>query len=110
MFAHRAAGVRAAVAAAVEGLAGTLPLWVKLSPNVTDLPSLAAAAVEAGAAGLTLINTIMGLALDPATGRPRLGDGGGGLSGPAIHPVAVPGGLRVPGGPSRTSPSWGSAG
>ena len=84
---ERASG--AAIGAAVAGLAGSLPLWAKLSPNVTDLPELAAAALEAGADGVTLINTVMGLALDPATGRARLGAGGGGLSGPAIHPVAV---------------------
>ncbi|MBO0732152.1 MAG: dihydroorotate dehydrogenase, partial [Acidimicrobiaceae bacterium] len=69
--------------------ASGLPLWAKLSPNVTDLPEIAAAAVDAGADALTLVNTVMGLALDPLTGRPRLGGGGGGLSGPAIHPVAV---------------------
>jgi dihydroorotate dehydrogenase (NAD+) catalytic subunit len=89
MFAHSPEGVREAVGAAVEGLAGELPLWVKLSPNVTDLPSLTGVALDAGAAGVTLINTVMGLALDPFTGQPRLGAGGGGLSGPAIHPVAV---------------------
>ncbi len=56
---------------------------------MTDLTEIAAAALEAGADGLTLVNTLMGLALDPATGRARLGGGGGGLSGPALHPVAV---------------------
>jgi dihydroorotate dehydrogenase (NAD+) catalytic subunit len=89
MFAHSCDGVRQAISAAAEGLAGRLPVWAKLSPNVTDLPELAAIAVEAGAGAITLINTVMGLALDPATGRSRLGGGGGGLSGPAIHPVAV---------------------
>jgi dihydroorotate dehydrogenase (NAD+) catalytic subunit len=90
MFAHSCWGARAAVAATVEGLAGSgLPVWVKLSPNVTDLPAIAGAALDAGASGLTLVNTLMGLAVDPATGRPRLGGGGGGLSGPALHPVAV---------------------
>jgi dihydroorotate dehydrogenase (NAD+) catalytic subunit len=89
MFAHSHHGVRQAVAAASRGLGGSLPLWVKLSPNVTDLPDLAATAVEAGADAITVINTVMGMALDPATGRPRLGGGGGGLSGPAIHPIAV---------------------
>jgi dihydroorotate dehydrogenase (NAD+) catalytic subunit len=89
VFAHSRDGVRAAIGAAVDGLAGARPLWAKLSPNVTDLPELAAEAVAAGAAGVTLINTVMGLALDPATGQPRLGMGGGGLSGPAIHPIAV---------------------
>lgn len=90
MFAHSTTATRAAIGAAASGLAGSgLPLWAKLSPNVTDLVELAEAALDAGAAGLTLINTVMGLALDPLSGRPRLGAGGGGLSGPAIHPVAV---------------------
>lgn len=89
MFAHSCEGVEAAVAAAVAGLDGTLPLWAKMSPNVTDLPSLAGAARDSGAEAVTLINTVMGLALDPLSGRPVLGGGGGGLSGPAIHPVAV---------------------
>ena len=89
MFAHSTAGVHDAVAASIEGLAGSLPLWAKLSPNVTDVTEIAAAASEAGASAVTLINTVMGLAIDPATGEPRLGAGGGGLSGPAIHPVAV---------------------
>ena len=89
MFAHSREGVRAAVGAAMGGLDGVLPLWAKLSPNVTDLPELAGAARKAGADAVTLINTVMGLALDPVSGQPRLGAGGGGLSGPAIHPVAV---------------------
>jgi dihydroorotate dehydrogenase (NAD+) catalytic subunit len=89
MFAHSAEGVAAAVGAAVDGLAGRLPLWAKMSPNVTDLPALVGAAVHAGAAAVTLINTVMGLALDPHTGQAVLGAGGGGLSGPAIHPIAV---------------------
>jgi dihydroorotate dehydrogenase (NAD+) catalytic subunit len=88
MFAHSAASTLAAVSSAVEGLSG-LPLWAKLSPNVTDITAIGAAALEAGAAGLTLVNTLMGLSLDPVTGRPHLGGGGGGLSGPALHPVAV---------------------
>jgi dihydroorotate dehydrogenase (NAD+) catalytic subunit len=90
MFAHSTAGAAEAVSAAAEGLGSSgLPLWAKLSPNVTDLPEIAAAAAGAGAEAVTLVNTVMGLALDPATGRARLGNGGGGLSGPAIHPVAV---------------------
>ncbi|MBV9661597.1 MAG: dihydroorotate dehydrogenase [Acidimicrobiales bacterium] len=89
MFAHSCHGVTEAVGAAAAGLRGSLPLWAKLSPNVTDLPELAGAAAQAGAEAVTLVNTVMGLALDPATGHPRLGGGGGGLSGPAIHPVAV---------------------
>jgi dihydroorotate dehydrogenase (NAD+) catalytic subunit len=89
MFAHSRAGVGDAVSAAASGLDGAVPLWVKLSPNVTDLPEMAGAAVDAGAAAVTLVNTVMGMAIDPASGRTRLGAGGGGLSGPAIHPVAV---------------------
>ena len=86
MFAHSPSATADAVSAARR--AG-LPLWAKLSPNVTDLPEIAAAAVGAGAEGVTVINTLMGLAIDPATRMPRLGAGGGGLSGAAIHPVAV---------------------
>lgn len=89
MFAHSAEGVRTAVGAAAAGLDGVLPLWAKLSPNVTDLPALAGEARSSGAEAVTLINTVMGMAIDPASGRPRLGAGGGGLSGPAVHPVAV---------------------
>jgi dihydroorotate dehydrogenase (NAD+) catalytic subunit len=65
------------------------PRWAKLSPNVTDLTEIAGAALDAGADALTLVNTVMGMAIDPDTRRPRLGAGGGGLSGPAIRPVAV---------------------
>ena len=89
MFAQHPRAAAAAVAAVVEGLGGTRPVWAKLSPNVTDLTEIAGAVLDAGAAGLTLVNTLMGLAIDPATGRARLGGGGGGLSGPALHPVAV---------------------
>lgn len=89
MFAHSEAGVRDAVSAACEGLGGALPLWAKMSPNVTDLPALAATAVDAGAEAVTLVNTVMGMAIDPSTGQARLGAAGGGLSGPAIHAVAV---------------------
>lgn len=89
MFAHSEAGVAAAVGAAAAGLDATVALWAKLSPNVTDLPALAGVAQRSGAEAVTLINTVMGMAIDPATGRHRLGGGGGGLSGPAVHPVAV---------------------
>ena len=89
MFAHTTGGVTEAVSAAVEGLDGSLPLWAKLSPNVTDVTEMAGAAESAGASSVTLINTVMGMSIDPATGRHRLGGGGGGLSGPAVHPVAV---------------------
>lgn len=65
------------------------PLWAKLSPNVTDLVSIADAASAAGVEAVTLINTVMGMSIDTETRSPRLGGRGGGLSGPAIHPVAV---------------------
>lgn len=90
LFAHAEASAAAAVSAAGNGLAPSgLPLWVKLSPNVTDLPAIAGAVLDAGAEALTLINTAMGLVLDPVTGRPVLGGGGGGISGPVLHPMAV---------------------
>lgn len=86
MFAHSPEATSEAMAAtAVCGR----PRWAKLSPNVTDLTVIAGAAREGGAEAVTLINTVMGLLIDPDTRRPRLGNGGGGLSGPAIHPVAV---------------------
>lgn len=65
------------------------PLIVKLSPNVPDIGRLAEVAVQAGADGLTLINTIPGLLFDTTTRRPLLGAGAGGVSGPAVLPVGV---------------------
>jgi dihydroorotate dehydrogenase (NAD+) catalytic subunit len=66
-----------------------LPLFIKLTPNVVDIREPAWAAQEAGADGLALINTLMGIAIDPETRRPRLANIVGGLSGPAIRPVAL---------------------
>jgi dihydroorotate dehydrogenase (NAD+) catalytic subunit len=86
MFAHSTHGTAEALEATA---ACRRPRWAKLSPNVTDLTEIAGAALAAGAEALTLINTVMGMAIDPATRRPRLGAGGGGLSGAAIRPVAV---------------------
>jgi dihydroorotate dehydrogenase (NAD+) catalytic subunit len=65
------------------------PLIVKLSPNVARIEPLAKAAEEAGADALSLVNTFVSLAIDPKTRKPRLGAGFGGLSGPAIKPIAV---------------------
>jgi dihydroorotate dehydrogenase (NAD+) catalytic subunit len=65
------------------------PLIVKLTPNVAEVGGIAEAAEAAGADALSLINTLRGLALDPATGRPWLGGRAGGLSGPAVRPVAL---------------------
>ena len=66
-----------------------LPLIVKLSPNVTDIARIAQAAEAAGADALSLINTLLGMAVDHRTRRPILGNVVGGLSGPAIKPVAL---------------------
>ncbi len=66
-----------------------LPLVVKLSPNVTDVVAAARAAVEGGADVLSLINTLVGLSIDIETREPKIGFTTGGLSGPAIRPVAV---------------------
>jgi dihydroorotate dehydrogenase (NAD+) catalytic subunit len=82
-------------AAATHGLLARLrpltdkPLFAKLSPNVTDIVAIARAARDGGADALTLINTLSGMAIDVETRRPRLGAITGGLSGPAIRPVAV---------------------
>jgi dihydroorotate dehydrogenase (NAD+) catalytic subunit len=88
LFAHDAAATAEALDAAS---AARRPLWAKLSPNTSELVAVAAAARGAGAEAVTLVNTVMGMAIDPVTRRFRLGAGprGGGLSGPAIHPVAV---------------------
>lgn len=69
--------------------ASTRPLIVKLSPNVTDVTLLARAIASAGADCLSLINTIVGMSIDVNTRRPRLSYGTGGLSGPAVRPIAV---------------------
>jgi dihydroorotate dehydrogenase (NAD+) catalytic subunit len=66
-----------------------LPIWVKLSPNVTDVTLIARAAADGGADALSLINTLTGMAIDTDTRRPVLANITGGLSGPAIKPVAL---------------------
>jgi dihydroorotate dehydrogenase (NAD+) catalytic subunit len=78
----------AEIVAAARG-ATTKPLYAKLSPAVPDLPTVALAAARAGADGLSLVNTIRGLALDERTLLPRLSTAAGGLSGPALRPVAL---------------------
>jgi len=67
----------------------TKPVYVKLTPNVTDITVIAQAAIAGGASGLTMINTLTGLQLDLTTRHPTLSNGTGGLSGAAIHPLAV---------------------
>ncbi len=70
-------------------LATRKPIWAKLSPSMPDISEAARAAQAAGADGLSLVNTIRGLKLDPGTLRPALGPGFGGLSGPALKPIAL---------------------
>jgi dihydroorotate dehydrogenase (NAD+) catalytic subunit len=90
MFGHSCEGTKAVISSVVGALRGSeLPMWAKLSPNVTDITTIAGAAIEAGASALTLTNTVMGLVIDVETRKPVLGNGGGGMSGPAIRPVAV---------------------
>ena len=66
-----------------------VPIFAKLTSDVTDVVAVAEACIGAGATGLTLINTLLGMSIDPDSGRARLFNGYGGLSGPAIRPVAV---------------------
>jgi dihydroorotate dehydrogenase (NAD+) catalytic subunit len=67
----------------------TIPVFAKLSPDVTDITLIARACADAGADGFSLINTLLGLVIDTDTMAPALGGITGGLSGPAIRPVAV---------------------
>lgn len=65
------------------------PIYMKLSPNVADIKTMAKAVEEGGADGITMINTLTAMRIDLKTGRPVLANGTGGLSGPAIRPVAI---------------------
>ena len=78
----------AAVTRAVKAVT-TKPVYMKLSPNVTDIAAIARACEDAGADGVSLINTLMGMRIDPKRRRPVLANGTGGLSGPAVFPVAL---------------------
>jgi dihydroorotate dehydrogenase (NAD+) catalytic subunit len=89
VFAHSAEMTNNAMRAVVGALDARVPAFAKLSPNVTDIVEIATAARDAGASGLTLINTVMGLLVDAHARTPRLGAGGGGLSGAPIKPVAL---------------------
>jgi dihydroorotate dehydrogenase (NAD+) catalytic subunit len=89
VFAHAPQTTFDATHAVVAALGGSVPVFAKLSPNVTDIVAIAGAALDAGATGLTLVNTLMGLAIDASARAPRLGAGGGGLSGAPIKPVAL---------------------
>ena len=98
MFAHDAAqsarvitAVRQALShnSSTSAMAIGLPIWAKLSPNTDRLVDIAGVVASAGADALVLVNTVLGMQIDTETRRPVLGNGGGGLSGSAIHAVAV---------------------
>lgn len=88
MFAHSPSAA-AAVVAGVKDALKRVPVFPKLSPNVTSLHEIADACVDAGADGLSLINTVFGMAIDVETRLPMLAGTTGGLSGPAVRPIAV---------------------
>lgn len=88
MFAHSATATRAVVAGVVACELG-VPIFAKLSPNTFEVVDVARAAVEAGATGLTLVNTLLGLGIDAETRRSQLGGITGGYSGAPIKPVAL---------------------
>jgi dihydroorotate dehydrogenase (NAD+) catalytic subunit len=86
IFAHSALATAEIVRA--SKVAG-LPLWIKLSPNTPELVEIAGAALDAGADALVLVNTVLGLAIDVEQRQASLGNGGGGISGPGILPIAL---------------------
>lgn len=81
-------GMAAGLTKAVKKVS-EVPVYVKLSPNVTNITEMAEAAEDAGADGLSMINTLVGMKIDIRTGKPILANKTGGLSGPAVKPVAV---------------------
>ncbi|MEI6119525.1 MAG: dihydroorotate dehydrogenase [Actinomycetes bacterium] len=80
---------RAAIENVRRNIGGEIPIFAKLSPDVTDIVSIAREVVNAGADGLALINTVLGMVIDVNSMRPKLAQKTGGLSGPAIRPIAV---------------------
>lgn len=88
---HLFAQSTADTAAAIGAVSAVLdrPVWAKLTAHVTNIADIAGAAIGAGADAVTVTNTMLAMAIDAETRRPRLGAGGGGLSGTAIHPIAV---------------------
>ncbi|CAB4859616.1 MAG: dihydroorotate dehydrogenase [Actinobacteria bacterium] len=89
VFACHPESARAVIEGVRRTLGGDLPIIAKLSPDVTDIAAIAREVVDAGADGLALINTLLGMVINTSTMRPHLGGKTGGLSGPAIRPVAV---------------------
>lgn len=88
LIAHDAEATRSTVGAVV-GAVGDVPVFAKLSPNATDVVPIAGAAMDAGATGLTCVNTVRAFLVDADALAPVLGAGNGGLSGPAIKPIAL---------------------
>jgi dihydroorotate dehydrogenase (NAD+) catalytic subunit len=89
VFACDPTAAAAVVQAVRRNTDNKIPVFAKLSPDVTDIGTIARACVNAGADGLSVINTLLGMVIDTTTMRPVLGGVTGGLSGPAIRPVAV---------------------
>ena len=88
IFAHSAEATHDVISN-VKGALKRIPVFAKLSPNVTSIRDIAESALDAGADGLSLVNTVLGMAIDVETRRPKLAGTLGGLSGPAIRPIAV---------------------
>lgn len=89
VFACDPQAARAVVEQVRRSLGGELPIIVKLSPDVTDITAIAAEVIHAGADALALINTLLGMVIDIDSMKPKLGGKTGGLSGPAIRPIAI---------------------
>jgi dihydroorotate dehydrogenase (NAD+) catalytic subunit len=89
VFACDPAASARVISAVRRTAAGGIPILAKLSPDVTDITAIARACADAGADGLSLINTLLGMVIDTETMAPALGGITGGLSGPAIRPVAL---------------------
>lgn len=89
MFAHDAVQSSRVITAVRRALPASVAVWAKLSPNTDRLVEIAGVVAAAGADAVVLVNTVLGMAIDTSTRRPVLGNGGGGVSGAAIHAVAV---------------------
>lgn len=89
VFACDPSTTKEVVSAIRRNVGGEFPVIVKLSPDVTDIVAIARECVNAGADGLALINTVLGMVIDLKSKRPKLAGKTGGLSGPAIRPIAV---------------------
>lgn len=89
VFACDRTSAREVIEAVKRSVGNSLPIIAKLSPDVTDIVSIAEEVISAGADGLAMINTLLGMVINTETMRPHLANKTGGLSGPAIRPVAV---------------------